>query len=389
MPTANKLTDHACRAARPRDKPYKLFDGHGLALWVSSSGARVWRWHYRVNGKAQTRSLGPYPEVTLAAARAEVIRLRGELRSGELEPRSVVKDCLTTREACEGYWRAREDCTERYRAHALRALELHLWPSIGAVPVAELERAAIMAPLMRLDAAGKSEYVRKVRLWLSMALAWAVERGEASRNPAADIRPERAFTRRTVEHHAAVDLRGVPALLQRLELEGELQSALACRLLALTWARTGELRQMRWDELDGDLWRLPAGRMKRRKDHLVPLSRQALEVLERMRQRRGSSEYVFPAEHRPDRPMSENAVLYLLHRIGYKGQMTGHGWRSIASTWAHEDGYPPDVIERQLAHTPDDRVRAAYNRAAYLPERRAMLQAYADWLDRQAGAVQG
>lgn len=132
---------------------------------------------------------------------------------------------------------------------------------------------------------------------------------------------------------------------------------------------------MRWDELDGDLWRLPAGRMKRRKDHLAPLSAQALQVIERMRQRRGASEYVFPADHRADRPMSENAVLYLLHRMGYKGRMTGHGWRSVGSTWAHEAGYAPDVIERQLAHTPDDRVRAAYNRAAHLPERRAMLHA--------------
>jgi integrase len=388
MPTANRLTDHACRGARPRDRPYKLFDGHGLALWVSPTGARVWRWHYRIDGRAQTRSLGPYPEVTLARARAEVMRLRAELRAGALAPRSAARNPLTVRKACEDYWHGRQDCTERYRAHALRALELHIWPAIGSAAVADLDRAAVMAPLLRLDAAGRAEYVRKVRLWLSMALARAVELGEARGNPAADIKPERAFARRAVEHHAALDLREVPALLQRLDLEGVLQSAEACRLLALTWARTGELRQMRWDELDGDLWRLPGGRMKRRKDHLVPLSAQALAVLERMRRRRGASVYVFPSDRRDDRPMSENAVLYLLHRMGYKGRMTGHGWRTLASTWAHEAGYPPDVIERQLAHTPDDRVRAAYNRAAYLPERRAMLSAWADWLDRQAGAVQ-
>jgi integrase len=145
---------------------------------------------------------------------------------------------------------------------------------------------------------------------------------------------------------------------------------------------------MRWDEVSGALWRLPAGRMKRRRDHLVPLSNQALELIEKMRARQRGSEYVFPGPVRLDRPMSENSILDLLERMGYAGKMTGHGWRTVASTWAHEAGYSADVIERQLAHTPDDKVRSAYNRAQHLTQRSAMLHAYANWLDVQSRSPQ-
>ena len=211
-------------------------------------------------------------------------------------------------------------------------------------------------------------------------LAWCVEHGHAQVNVCASIDPRRAFARVTVQHHAAVSLAEVPALLQRLAMERELQSVLACRLLALTWLRTGELRGLLWADVQGDIIRIPAGRMKRRREHLVPLSGAALAVLETLRQRAGTSDYALPSEHRADRPISENAVLYLLARIGYGGRMSGHGWRTVGSTWANESGYSPDAIERQLAHAPDDRVRSAYNAAQYMPERVRMMQAWAEWL---------
>jgi integrase len=387
MPT-DTLTDARCRAAKPSSKPYKLFDGGGMALWVSPTGAKAWRLHYRVDGKAQTKSLGAYPDVTLAEARRLRDEARRKLRAGEALAAPKASP-LTVEQACRDYWAGRPDTTEGYRADALRMLELHVWPAIGARPVATVTRDDVLAPLLVLDAAGKPEAARRTRGRLSQVLAWCVERGHCAVNHAAGIKPERAFSRRTIEHHPAVELHEVGELLRRLALEGDLQSAIGCKLLALTWARTGELRMMRWDEIDGALWRLPAGRMKRRRDHLVPLSTQALALLERMQARRRGSEYVFPAPHRLDRPMSENAILYLLARMGYGGRMSGHGWRTVASTWAHEAGYPADVIERQLAHAPDDKVRAAYNRAQHFPERTKMVQAYADWLDSQAGSVQG
>jgi integrase len=386
MPT-DRLTDAKCRAAKPASRPYKLADGGGMALWVSPMGARVWRLYFRVDGKPQTKSLGHYPDVTLAAARQLREDAKRRLRSGEVltKPRAST---MTVEQACRDYWAGRADTTVGYRADALRMLELHVWPAIGARPVATLTRQDVLQPLLVLDASDKPEAARRTRGRLAQVFDWCVERGHCDVNHAAGIKPQRAFGRRTVAHHPALDLAEVAGLMQRLQLEGDLQSAIGCHLLALTWVRTGELRQMRWDELDGTTWRLPAGRMKRRRDHLVPLVPQALALIGRMRQRQRGSEYVFPAPHRLDRPMSENAILYLLNRMGYAGRMSGHGWRSVASTWAHEAGYPPDVIERQLAHTPDDKVRSAYNRAQHLPERVAMLRAYADWLDAQAGSVQ-
>lgn len=380
MPTTNTLTDAACRAAKPAEKAQKLFDGQGLHLWISPKGAKVWRLAYRVDGKAQTATLGPYPLLGLADARKGRDDLKRKLLAGEPIAKRA-RRLLTVSEAIAEYWGGRGDLSASYLASATRALAMYVEPKLGAVPVAELTRDQVLDALRVMDAAKLYDYVRKVRMWLSQALDWAVENGHAPANVAATIKADKAFGKAPVEHFAALELHQVPDLMARLAMEGELQSVLAARLLALTWTRTVELRMMEWTEIQGDQWIIPAGKMKRRLDHVVPLSRQALEIIEHMRRRaRGASLYVFPGDHRIERPMSENAILYLLHRCGYKGEMTGHGFRSIASTWANERGHNPDAIERQLAHVPGDAVRAAYNRSAYLPQRREMLAAWADWL---------
>ncbi len=385
MPIANTLTDAACRKAAPG----KHFDGHGLFLHVTAS-SKTWRMAYRLDGKAQTATFGPYPLLTLAEARQKRDELRRKLLDGTDPRPKVERKVPTFTEAAATYWEGRKDITPAYRMNAVRGLAMHIEPDIGAMRMDAITRDDLLRPLNRTDAAGLHVYVRRARLWASQVFDYAVEQGYRIDNPAQAIRTEKAFGRAKVENHAALDPSEVPAFLQRLGLESpDLQSVLACRLLALTWVRTVELRNMVWSEVEGDVWRIPEGKMKRRRDHLVPLSRQALAVLEKMRAR-SRGDYVFPADHRADRPMSENAVLYLLHRIGYKGRMTGHGWRSVGSTWANERGYNPDAIERQLAHSPEDKTRAAYNRAAYLPERRSMLQAWADWLDDvDAGRVKG
>lgn len=383
MPT-DKLTDSRCRTIKPAEKAQKVFDGGGLHLYVSPKGAKVWRLAYRVAGKPQTMSLGPYPRVTLAQARAKRDEVRNALDTGQdpMAPRRAAKRVgPTLREACRDYWAGRGDLSPSYRANGQRALEMHVLPTLGDRQVASITRDDVLGVLRPMDAAGLHVYVRKTRMWLSQVFDRAVEHGDAAMNPAALIDPRKAFGRRQVEHFAALSLADVPELLRRLSLERELQSVLACRMLALTWVRTTELRMMLWSEVDGDTWTIPAGRMKRRRDHVVPLSRQASQLLQQLRDRARGSVYVFPADHRTDRPMSENAVLYLLGRIGYQGRMTGHGWRTVASTWANEHGYRADIIERQLAHVPRDQVRAVYNRAEWLGERRVMLQAWADWLD--------
>ena len=380
MPTINKLTDARCKSAKPADKPQKLADGHGLYLFVTPAGAKVWRVAYRIDGKAQTAALGPYPLLSLADARAKRDALRLALLAGEPVKRPRARESITLARACETYWAGRADVSPNYRMNAEHALQRHILPVIGARPVAELTRADIMAPLAVMDAAGLHVYVRRTRMWMGQVLDWCVEHGHAQVNHAASIKPEKAFGKAPVESFAALDVGEVPAFMARLALEGVIQSAIACKLLALTWVRTQELRLMEWSEIDGDLWRIPAGKMKRRRDHLVPLSRQTVELIGHMRARSKGSRYVFPSDRRLDRPMSENSILYLIGRMGYAGRMTGHGWRSVASTWANEAGYNRDAIERQLAHAPDDKIRAIYNRAEFMPDRRAMLQAWADWL---------
>lgn len=382
MPT-NTLTDRQCKSEVAADKPKKLFDGGGLHLFVSTTGSKSWRLAYRIDGRPQTMSFGSYPAVSLAAARTRRDEVKATLAAGgdPMAPRRVQRAGLTLEQASAEFWEGRRDISETYRTNAKRAIEMHLVPILGNRNIGSIERQDLMDALQVMNAAGLAVYVRKVRMWIGQVFEWAVENGHAKINPAALINPRNAFVRAKVEHFASVDLSEVPELMRRVALESTVQSALAFRLLALTWVRTGELRMMRFDEVDGSLWRIPKERMKRKRDHLVPLSRQALDLLKELKTRSRKGEYVFPAEHRDDRPMSENTILALLARIGYRGRMTGHGWRTIASTWANENGYNRDAIERQLAHAPDDKIRAAYNRAEYLPERSAMLQDWADWLD--------
>jgi integrase len=380
MPT-NCLTDAACKSAKPKEKAYKLFDGHGLHLVVNTTGSKLWRVSYRAGGKSQTASFGPYPLLTLAEARAKRDELRRALANGEAVKRAAKpRVVLTLRQASEKYWEGRQDITAGYRANAEAALERHILPKLGERPVGQLTRADVLDVLSAMDAAGLSVYVRKTRLWLLQVFDWAVEHEHAAVNPCALIDPKKAFSKATVESFAAISLAEVPAFMARLDLEASVQSALACRLLALTWTRTQELRMMEWTEIEGDLWRIPAAKMKRRREHLVPLSTQALQIIALMRKRSRGGVYVFPNDRRLDRPMSENSILYLIGRMGYGGRMTGHGWRSVASTWANENGHDKDAIERQLAHAPDDKIRSIYNRAEYLPQRRAMLQAWGDWV---------
>jgi integrase len=411
MPT-NTLTDNDCRRAEPRSKAYKLFDGNGLYLWISPKGARVWRQDYRFGGKkwADTVIHGAYPLITLRAAREkrdEVLRL---LAAGQ-DPKAGAKlaapvegvKSITLGVACDTYWGGKKDISDGYRENAKRGLELHL-ADLWKRDMRTIEREEFLRCLNAMDAAGKHVYVRKVRMWASQVWHWAVEQKYADTNIPDTINPKRAFGKAKVDSFPALHERDMPALWRRIAVEGDLQSVLAARMLAHTWVRTKEMRFMEWGEVDAFgralnieasgaqpvapdpdkewTWEIPAGKMKRAKAHLVPLPRQArLLLLKLWARRRPGGKYVFTAEHRLDRPISDSAVLMLLYRIGYKGAMTGHGFRSVGSTWANERGYNKDWVERQLAHTPEDKVRAAYNKAQFLDGRRKLLQGFSDWLD--------
>lgn len=379
MPT-NVLNDAKCKAAKPKDKGYKLFDGYGMFLFISPAGGKHWRMTYRVEGKAQTASLGPYPLLSLVEARAKRDDLRRSLLNGEALKPTKKAHSISVEKACEEYWQGRQDVSADYRMNATNALARYIIPQVGKRLIGDLTREDVLDALLVVNAAGKLDYVRKIRMWFGQVFDWAIENRYATINPCALIDPKKAFSRKKVVSFAALELTQIAGFMERLDLEGVIQSAVACRLLALTGVRTTELRKMTWSEIDGDLWRIGAERMKKDNDHLVPLSRQALALIDNMRKRSTGSEYVFPNARRLDRPMSENAVLYLMGRMGYGAVMTGHGWRSVLSTWANEAGFNPDAIERQLAHVPGDKTRGIYNRAEYLPIRREMLQAWADWL---------
>jgi integrase len=264
--------------------------------------------------------------------------------------------------------------------NAQNALERYVFPKLGDAFMDEIGSAQVLEALKVVDAAGKFNYVRKIRGWLSGVFDWAVGNGYAKMNPCEQINPRKAFGRRKTQSFAALELTQVPDFMKRLELEGLLQSVMACKLLALTGVRTKVLRFMEPSEIEGALWRISGEKMKMDLDLLVPLSRQALAIIEHMKARNPGSRYVFPNERDRNRPMSENTVLYLIGRIGYAGAMTGHGWRTVMSTWLNEHGFDKDAIERQLAHVPADKVRGVYNRAEFMPERRRMMQAWADWL---------
>lgn len=376
----NKLSDHQCRQAKPKDKPYKLSDGFSMYLFVSTTGAKVWRMGFRLAGKEQTQVLGPYPLLSLADARTKRDEFRRKLLDG-VDVKAKPKKTVTFSEAVALYWAGRKDVSEGYRTNATRGLEMHLEYAIGKDSIDTVTREKLLELLTKLDNQGKHVYARRVRVWAVQVFDWAVEQGHCKENPAAQIRPEKAFGKKPVQHHAAIKLSQVPDFMGRLAMESELQSAMACHWLALTWVRTQEMRFMVWSEVEGDLWRIPKERMKKGREHLVPLSTQAQELLAKMKRRSRGSDYVFASDLRNDRPISENTVLYLLIRMGYKDQMTGHGWRTLGSTWGNEHGYNRDWIETQLAHAEENDVRGAYNQAEYLEPRRKMMQDFADWLD--------
>lgn len=390
MPTVNKLTDADCRNAKPGDSDRKLFDGGSLYLFVSKAGAKTWRLSYRFEGKPKTMALGPYPLLTLAKAREKRDEVKRVLLSG-IDPMAEKKAAkaakqaktITLKKASDTFWDARKDISDGYRDNAKRGIEMHL-AGIGSRDIGTIGRDDLLAELNKMDAAGLHVYVRKVRMWVGQVFDWAVEQGYAKENPAMLINSRKAFAKAKVTSFAALGLDDVPEFMRRLTLENpHLLSVMGLKMIAYTWTRTGEMRQMEWAEINlaKREWVIPAGKMKRERDHVVPLPDQAMVLLEELKMRERGSPYVFPSDRRLDRPMSENSVLYLIGRMGYGGVMTGHGFRSVASTWANSKKFDEDAIEMQLAHVPKNKVRSVYNRYRYIDERREMLQAHADWIE--------
>ena len=388
------LTDTAIKKAQATDKLQKLSDGGGLQLHIVPTGGKLWRMAYRFDGKQKTLAVGSYPEVTLAQARERRDAARKLLASG-VDPMAQRKADKTAKQSANantfeavarqwwGGWSPAR--SPRHADYVIRRLEADVFPAIGRRPIAEIEAPELVALVKAIERRGALDIAKRTLQTSGQVFRYAIAHGigGTKRNPATDIKPTDVLTSRTKTNYARIDARELPQLLRKIEAyHGTPTTRLSMKLMALTFVRTGELIGARWSEFDLDAarWDIPAARMKMKTPHIVPLSPQAIEVLRTLQTVTGQRELLFSGERDHDKPMSNNTILKALERMGYKGTMTGHGFRGIASTVLHEHGFDHAHIELQLAHTERNEVSAAYNHALYLPQRAALMVWWGNYL---------
>jgi integrase len=399
MALSMALTDTQIRRSKPGDKPYKLTDGRGLFLLVQPAGGKLWHYKYSFQGKEKLMALGPYPTVSLAKARERHLEARQLVEAG-IDPMVQRKEEKTAEKAStEGsfqtvadlwltHWRVGKSL--RHADSVERRMRADILPALGARPIAEIEAPELVAMVKATQDRGARDIAKRALETTGQIFRFAIAHGYSKRNPAAEIKPSDILKTAAKVNYPRVEAKELPALLRSIEVyQGTHVTRLAMKLMALTFVRTGELIGAKWSEFDLDRgrWDIPAERMKMKTPHIVPLSRQAIEILHTLHHLTGHSAFLFPGDRNPMKTMSNMAILKGLERMGYKGRMTGHGFRGIASTILHEQGYNHDHIELQLAHAPRNAVSAAYNHALYLKPRTRMMQDWADHLEQlQRGA---
>lgn len=393
------LTDLQVKNAKSRDKEYKLPDSLGLYLLVRPNGSRLWQCRYWVGKKERKASFGPYPHISLLEARAQRDELKKQRAQG-LDPHELR---LASEEAARiaqansfeavarawfGNWsKAR---TERHAAYVLRRLEADVFPAFGARPVAKIQAPEIVRMVKAIEQRGAVDIAKRALQTTSQVFRYAIAHGLATDNPAVKFRPSDVLPATSKTNYARIEQRELPALMRKIRAyRGTPTTRLAIELMALTFVRTGELIGARWAEFNFDAaeWRIPPERMKMRTEHIVPLSRQAVELLRVLQEATGHRDLLFPGERDHAKPMSNGTILMALKRMGYAGKMTGHGFRGLASTILHEKGFDHMHIELQLAHQERNRVSASYNHALYIQQRAEMMQWWADYLDSQVRPV--
>jgi integrase len=388
------LTDTAVRRAGAKKKPYKMYDSGGLFLLVRPNGGKWWRFKYRFHNKEKLLSLGVYPDVSLKKARDRRDEERGKLVD-KIDPavnRKAVKAAWADSQANSFEVVAREWIDKQSSAWSPAntkkvkgQLELDVFPWLGSRPIADITAPELLAVLRRTEARGAIHTAHRMLQSCGQIFRYAIATGRAMRDPAVDLRG--ALPPAKGGHHAAItEPKAIGALLRAIyDYQGSMVTRCALRLASLVFVRPGELRQAEWQEINFDKaeWNIPAARMKMREPHLVPLSRQSLEILKELHPLTGRGIYLFPSPLSNQRPMSDNAVLCAMRRMGItKEEMTGHGFRAMARTVLDEVLHVrPDYIEHQLAHAVRDPNGRAYNRTAHLAERKKMMQQWADYLD--------
>lgn len=387
------LTDVLAKKAKPKEKPYKLSDADGMYLSIRPNGSKYWQMKYRFAGKEKTLSLGVYPEISLKEAREKKDEARKLLRNGidptENKKQQKRQQLATTAHSFENiakewYNDQKPSWTERHAHYVLRRLELDIFPTLGFRPINEIKPIELLGVIKAVEKRGAIDIAKRLLQTCGQIYRYAVIHDKTEYDISSGLKDGLSKPEKK-KHFTSLPEKDLPEFLQNLELyDGSLQTKLAIKLLILTFVRTTELRGARWEEFDFDKkeWRIPAQRMKMREEHIVPLSKQALEIIEEIKLLSSHREHLFPNYAKPLSFMSENTMLYALYRMGYHSRTTVHGFRATASTILNENGFRSDVIERQLAHGERNKVRASYNHAQYLPERKAMMQWWADYLAR-------
>ena len=371
------LTERIIRAAAPKDKPYKIADIDGLYLLVSTAGGKVWKYNYTVGGKQKTRTYGKLAVLSLADARRTHLLYQHELKSG------ASSACPTLVTVTNDWLRIKLPSLSNPK-HALQVahtIERFVLPDLGALPIDKIKRADLVAVMRAVDALGIGETAHRVAGRIAAIFDFAVDSGHIDSHPASGLR--RVLTpKNAVVHMPSIEPKDAPALFKAIGTYGDTVTRFALLFLAHTFVRVGEMAGMRWSELVDDVWVIPHERMKRRLPHVVPISKPVRAMLDALRTINGDSAFVFASPVKPLSHLSKETPLQALYSLGYRGRMTAHGFRALASTVLNtESGFSSDVIERQLAHKESDAVRAAYHRAEYLDKRRELMTWWSQWVE--------
>lgn len=399
-----KLNDRQIKNAKPAEKPFKLNDGKGLYLYINTGGGKLWRFDFSYNGKRKTLSIGKYPTVSLVEARQAAENARRLLVSGQdpseakqQEKRERQAAALNTFEAIARRWHSDNliRWKENHAARVLRYFETDVFPVIGEMPIQEIRVSDIKTVLDGVMTRGVNNTAEKIREWTGSIFDYAVMLEVVETNPAYSLR--KYIPAKQTDHRPALPREELTEFFRRLILaEIEPQNRIALILNMLTFLRSTELRGGQWNEIDFDaaVWTVPAQRMKHEKTapkppHAVPLADWTLELLAELKEITGNTPFLFPSRTKTDGVISDATIGRIIERMGYKGRVTPHGFRSLASSVLNEQGFNPDAIERQLAHIENNKIRAAYNRADYLTERKEFMQWYSDFLrERHNQALQ-
>jgi integrase len=396
------LTIKEIDGAKPTDKSYKLADGGGLCLLIPPSGAKLWRWRYRVDGKEKMMALGEYPLVSLKEARERHSEARKALANG-IDPMAERKaEGEAKQKEAEARQREAENSFEnvarewwrwwligkspRHADTTMRRMEADVFPAYGHKSINTVTAADVRELMITVEKRDARDVAKRIHETTSQIFRFAIARDIATRNPAADFKPRDILAEAQTENRARVDARELPELLVRINnYNGDAITRLAIKLMTYTFVRTSEEIEAPWSEFDLDeaRWTIPAERMKMKTPHIVPLSRQAVEVLRALKQITGHGHFVFAGARDKKKSISNNTILYALYRLGYRDRMTGHGFRGLASTILNEHEFDEAHVELQLAHTKRNKVAAAYNHAKYLKQRTEMMQWWADYVDEQ------